>query len=405
MPTTSKNMPRASGPSGADPKQMKRKQAARKPVPRRRASAARRIRYAVIGQGYISQIAMLPAFAHAKKNSTLVALISDDPAKLKKLAKDYDVPWIGGYDDYDGLLACGEIDAVYIALPNHLHLDYTVRAAEAGIHVLCEKPMAVSESECIRMIAACEQNHVKLMIAYRLHFEKATLTAIKIASSQRLGDPCVFNSVFTQNVIDAGNYRLDRDAGGGPLFDIGIYCINAARTLFGAEPTEVYASTTTPHPDRFTEVEETVSAIMRFPDERVAVFTSSFGTEHTSAYDLLGTEGRLRLDPAYALAGDLKLSVTAKGRTRQRVFKKRDQFAPQLLYFSDCILHDREPEPSGREGLNDVRIIEALQRSASTGTLVRLPVSAPDPQPTLRQETHRPAVHKPALFHASKPSA
>lgn len=132
----------------------------------KKATTMRRVRYAVIGQGYISQIAVLPAFVHATKNSELVALISDDPVKLKKLAKTYHVTTTGTYDDYDALLASGEVDAVYIALPNHLHCEYTIRAAQAGVHVLCEKPMAVTEQECKQMIQACKKAKVKLMIAH-----------------------------------------------------------------------------------------------------------------------------------------------------------------------------------------------------------------------------------------------
>ena len=157
--------------------------------PRRRDSAehetrsARHIRYAVVGLGHIAQAAVLPAFRHAKKNSKLAALVSDDPVKLKALGKKYGVSRLYNYDEYEACLHSGEIDAVYIALPNSMHRDYTVRAAEAGVHVLCEKPMAVTSEDCMAMMAACEENGVRLMIAYRLHFEKANLHAISVAKT------------------------------------------------------------------------------------------------------------------------------------------------------------------------------------------------------------------------------
>ncbi len=372
-----------------------------------RASArprAKKIRYAVVGLGYIAQIAVLPAFAQAGKNSELTALVSDDPVKLKELARKYGVDRVGGYEDYDALLASGEIDAVYIALPNHLHLDYTRRAARKGVHVLCEKPMAVTAAECKQMMRECDRHAVKLMIAYRLHFEKANLAAAELVNSGKLGEPRIFNSVFTMQVNDADNIRLQDETGGGVLYDIGVYCINAARYLFRDEPTEVFAQTARNGEARFSETEEMASAFMRFPGDRVASFTVSFGAARGSSYEVVGTEGTLRVAPAYGYAEELKHVVTRDGKSRERVFPRRDQFAPQLLYFSDCILRGRDPEPSGQEGLIDVRIIEALYRSAKTGKVVGLVPLDKSARPGRAQELTRPAIEKPELVHARAPS-
>lgn len=371
-----------------------------KAAPRR----GRKIRYAVVGLGYIAQIAVLPAFAQAAKNTELAALVSDDPVKLKKLAKQYGVARVASYAEYDALLASGEIDAVYIALPNHLHLDYTLRAARAGVHVLCEKPMAVTEAECRRMTRECEKRGVKLMIAYRLHFEKANLAAAELVNSGRLGEPRIFSSVFTMQVNDPENIRLQDETGGGVLYDIGVYCINAARYLFRDEPTEVFAATARKPDARFDEVEEMASVVMRFPGDRLASFTASFGAARGSSYEVVGTKGALRVAPAYGYAEDLKHVVTIAGKTRERVFPRRDQFAPQLLYFSDCILQDRTPEPSGEEGRLDVRIIEALYRSAKTGKVVRLAPAAKAARPDSGQEKSRPPIDKPRLVRARAPS-
>src|ERR1700744_2528338 len=128
-----------------------------------------KVRYAVVGLGYISQIAILPAFAHARSNSTLAALVSGDPKKLRSLSLKYGTKYNYSYEQYADCLASGEIDAVYIALPNHMHRAYTEAAARAGIHILCEKPMAFDETECEAMIAEADKANVKLMIAYRLH--------------------------------------------------------------------------------------------------------------------------------------------------------------------------------------------------------------------------------------------
>jgi glucose-fructose oxidoreductase len=356
-----------------------------------------------VGLGYIAQIAVLPAFAHAKKNSVLAALVSGDPAKRRTLGRVYGVERQVGYDDYDALLASGEVDAVYIALPNTQHLDYAVRAARAGVHVLCEKPMAMSAADCERMISEAERADVRLMIAYRLHFEAANLEAVKIARSGRLGDVRFFGSHFAMQVKD-GNIRLNPVLGGGTLWDIGIYCINAARTLFRAEPTEVFAAAGCSSDPRFRAVEESTSAVLGFPGSRLATFTCSFGAADAASYELVGTKGSLRVDPAYEFAGDLEHVLRVGEHTTTKKFAKRDQFAPELLHFSDCILTGRDPGPSGREGLADVRVIEALYRAIETGRPVSLPRSENLPHPGPEQECHRPPVRKPDLFHAKAPT-
>jgi predicted dehydrogenase len=381
-----------------------------KEVPQRRKTTKRsspksqtpKTRYAVVGLGYIAQIAVLPAFANAK-NSELTALVSDDKIKLEKLSKKYKVPATYAYDRFDECLNSGEIDAVYIALPNSMHRDYTVRACRAGIHVLCEKPLAVSESECEEMISAAAENDVKLMTAYRLHFEQANMKAVEIVKAGKIGKLRAFNSVFTMQVKE-GDIRLQKDLGGGTLYDIGVYCINAARYIFRDEPIEVVGFSANNGERRFKEVDEMFSAILRFPDERVASFTTSFGAADISAYQIVGTEGNLKVDPAYEFAADLKHHLTIKGKTRQRTFPKRDQFAPQLIYFSDCVINNKQPEPSGKEGLADVRIIRALYQSAETGEPVRLDGIEKEKRPTIEQEIHEPPIKKPELVRAATPT-
>jgi len=357
----------------------------------------RQIRYAVVGLGHIAQVAVLPAFGNARRNSKLVALVSGDPVKREQLGKKYGVEKTYAYERYDECLK--SVDAVYIATPNSRHCEYAVRAAKAGVHVLVEKPMAVTEEECERMTRAAREAGVKLMVAYRLHFERANLEAGEIARSGRIGEPRLFNSTFCTPVVP-GNIRVRRDVGGGVLYDIGIYCINAARALFRDEPTEVQATTS----GILDEVEESVSAILRFPNERVAAFTASFGAAKVSEYRLAGTKGDLALEPAYDYARPLKHRLTLDGETRERRFAKRDQFAPELLYFSDCVLQNGTPEPGGDEGLADVRIIRALYRSADSGKPVSLPPFAKRERPSLEQEIRRPPVDKPEVIHAAAPS-
>ena len=362
-----------------------------------------KIRYAVVGLGHIAQAAVLPAFAHAAENSELAALVSDDPVKLRKLGKKYGVKNLWSYDQYDECLQSGEIDAVYIALPNNLHCEYSVRAAEAGLHVLCEKPMAVTEEECEQMIHAAEVSDVKLMIAYRLHLEEANLKAIEIVTSGQLGEPRLFSSDFCMSVKE-GDIRLRRETGGGTLYDIGVYCINAARYLFREEPSEVTAFSGSGDDPRFAEVDEMTTAVLRFPGDRLAHFACSFGAADVSSYRIIGTEGDLRVEPAYEYRGKLAQHLKLAGKTKKTTFAKRDQFAPELIYFSHCVLENRQPEPGGREGLADVRIVRALYRSAESGQPVQLAPFEKRERPSPEQEIERPAVQEPELVHTESPS-
>jgi len=363
----------------------------------------RKIRYAVVGLGHIAQVAVLPAFAHAARNSDVTALVSGNAAKLTEVSKRYRIPHTYSYRDYDRCLQEGHVDAVYIALPNSMHCEYAVRAARAGIHVLCEKPMAVTTEECERMIQAARQGRVKLMIAYRLHFEQANMSAVDLARSGRLGSVRFFNSVFTMQVRP-GDIRVKRKYGGGSLYDIGVYCINAARYMFGEDPLEVSAFAVSGTDRRFKEVDEMTGALLRFPQDRLATFLCSFGATDVSAYEVVGTKGRLRVEPAYEYVGELKQQITIAGKTRERSFPGRDQFAPELIYFSDCVLKNRVPEPSGEEGLNDVRIIEALYESVETSRPVVLKKLRPTRPPTRKQIITRPPVKKPKLVQVKSPS-
>ena len=368
----------------------------------RRGISRRKVRYAVVGLGHIAQVAVLPAFRNAA-NSELFALVSGNSDKLEKVGQKYDLEHLYSYEDYSRALS--NVDAVYLALPNHLHREYAVRAAAAGVHVLCEKPMAVTSEDCQAMIEAARQNHVKLMIAYRLHLEAGNLEAIRLARSGKLGELRVFASEFSQQVAE-GNVRVTEPIarGGGPVYDMGVYCINASRYLFGSEPTEVFAVTANNGDKRFERVEEMTSVVMRFSGERLATFTCSFGAADIARYSLIGTKGVLRSDPAYEYAVAIKQQITRDDKTKTRTFPKRDQFAAELVYFSDCILKNKEPEPSGIEGLVDIKIVEAIYESARTRRFVRIPELPGKRRPAISQEIHRPTHGKPEVIHAKPPS-
>ena len=365
-------------------------------------SETSKVKYAVVGLGWIAQESVLPAFRNAAKNSELLAFVTDDPEKAIQLGEAYEVTRNVSYDRYDDLLKSGSVDAVYIALPNHLHADFAVRAARNGVHVLCEKPMAPSIAECESMTRACEESNVKLMIAYRLHFEPGNLRAIEIINNGEIGEPRYFSSVFGQQV-PAGNIRLEKS--GGPLMDVGVYCVNAARYLFRAEPEEVVAFGAANESDpRFSETDEMVSAILRFPGDRLASFTCSLGSASADMYTVVGTAGHLRVSPGYGYHNERELTRTLSGKERKETFRPGDQFGPELAYFSDCILEDLTPEPGGLEGTADIRVIEALQKSIRSGRPVRLSERESVQYPDEDQKIEMPAVKAPKIVHAQSPS-
>lgn len=336
--------------------------------------ALSKVRYAVVGLGHIAQAAVLPAFAHAKRNSTLHALVSGSVEKLNTLGDRYRVPVRASYDNYERCLK--EVDAVYICTPNTEHADYAVRAARAGVHVLCEKPLAVTEAECERMIEAAADANVRLMTAYRLHFEPLFLEIVEMVRAGKIGEPRYFNSSFSMHAKPRG-IRTQRELGGGTLFDLGVYCINAARLLFRAEPTEVFAYSIDGARADMPEIDEMTSGVMRFDGDRLATFTTSFAANGVSDLRVVGTEGNVHAEPAYEYAEALGYTVTVGEDVTKKKGRRRDQFAAELVYFSDCVLNGKNPEPSAEEGCWDVRVARALYESARTGAPVQLPPYIP----------------------------
>jgi predicted dehydrogenase len=357
---------------------------------------------AVVGLGHFAQAAVIPAIEQLA-DVELTALVSGSRNKLEELGKRYGVRALYSYDRLDELLSSGAVDAVYIAVPNDLHAEFTVIAARNGKHVLCEKPMAPTEAECMQMIRACEQRRVKLMIAYRLHFECANLVAVELARGGEIGEPRMFSSVFSMQVR-GGNVRTQPRRGAGPLYDIGIYCLNAARYLFRTEPIEVIAMKLAGRDPRFAAVDEAFAITLRFPQDRVGQFTCSFGAHDRAHYQVVGTEGFLTLDNAYEYAAEMTLQVEGKHGTKTRTFPRRDQIAAEIEYFAKCIREDLDPEPSGWEGLADVRILQAIQTSARFGRAVPIDPVPRARRPDIGQEIRIPAHELPALVDVEQPS-
>jgi predicted dehydrogenase len=328
----------------------------------------RKIGYCIVGLGRISMDHFMPA-CRMSQRSKVTALVSGHRDKAENIAAQYHVASknIYSYENYNEIAANKDIDAVYIALPNSMHAEYTIRAANAEKHVLCEKPMATSVKESQAMIDACKAANKKLMIAYRCQYEPSNLRAIQLIRDGKLGTIQAIESAngFTEH---AGEWRLNRKlAGGGPLMDVGIYSLNACRYLTREEPVHIqgYASVVD-HDGRFDEVEENVSWTMKFPSGVVASCNTTYGAEMPGFFRVHGSKGMIHMEPAFAYQG-LRLKAQIKGEPpidEPNTQKDPYQFVLEADNFSECVLQNKEPKANGEEGLRDMQWMAAIYKSA-----------------------------------------
>ncbi len=329
--------------------------------------------YAVVGIGSLAKGEILPALRSTRR-SRLVALVSGDAAKARHYARLYGSPEknIYNYDNYDEMASNPEIDVVYVVLPNSMHAEYTIRAAKAGKHVLCEKPMATAVKDAEEMVAVCRAAKRRLMVAYRLHYEAYNLAAMKACREKELGRLKMIDAEFGFVIGDPAQWRLKRAmAGGGSLMDIGIYCLQAARYLTGEEPLSVYAEQWSSDPVKFKEVEENISFVLRFPSGVVANCYSSYGVNYVDRYRVAGSEGWLEMDPAFVYS-DLVQRVYKDGRITVTTPSSRDQFAAEMDAFSEAIQQDRDVATPGEEGVRDMKVLMSCYASAQAGKVIRL---------------------------------
>lgn len=336
----------------------------------------RKLGYAIVGLGSYGLDVIIPQFANCA-HSRLAAVVSGDPVKAKRVAAEHGLPAsaVYSYANFDSIRNNPEVDIVYVCLPNALHAEFTIRAAKAGKHVMCEKPMAVSVAECEAMIAACKTANRKLMIGYRCHFEAYNLEAMRLAHSGAAGKIRYVRSEHGFVQGDPSKWRLKRAlSGGGSLMDMGIYSLQAARYMTGEEPIAVTARESTDRRDpRFTEVEDMIDWTLEFPSGAIAGCQSMYSANQNRIL-LMGDAGRVELEPATRYAGN-QMWVGKDGRERAVTPPPgpgKTQFAGQLDHLVDCVRTGREPIVSGEEGLRDIRIVEAIYRSAREGRIIRL---------------------------------
>lgn len=338
----------------------------------------KKIGWAIVGLGRLALGQIMPAFGQCDLSEP-TALVSGHPDKANTVAGAYGVSKdaIYNYDNYQQIVDDDRIDVVYIVLPNSMHAEFTIKALEAGKHVLCEKPMATSIAECQRMIDSADEHNRRLMIAYRLHYEPFNRRVMEMCGQKRFGELKTFSSSFCTGV-QAPNIRLSEKLGGGPVGDVGVYPINASRYVTGEEPVEVFAQAHQPKDDpKFREVPESVSCLLRFPSGVLANLDCSFGTHRSDFYRVACADGVIELSPAFSYNGQTLKTHQKSGEGGTPIvvnheMKEVNHFASEMDHFSRCILNGKPPRTPGKEGLADMKILAAMDRSIRENRPVRI---------------------------------
>jgi len=326
----------------------------------------RKVGFAVVGLGAIAQVAVLPAFRHAKR-AKLVALVSRDKRKAEKLARRFKASAAYSADEFDACLKNPEVTAVYLATPQSEHLSATIASAGAGKHVLSEKPLALNSAQSAQMVQICAEHGVQLMTAYRKYFEPSALFLKKLIQGGQLGKLDMIHTAFSELHVPGRSlpWLLDPNvAGGGPLMDLGIYCVNTARWLANEDPLEVTAHSWKRDVVRFRDVEEGISFRMNFPSGLLVLGSTTYSSVLSSFIFVQGSKGWACLSPAFPFEVERRLTGNIGGKWIERKFPRVDEFAPELDSFAAAILTKKPVEPDGRQGHRDMLILEAIYGSA-----------------------------------------
>jgi len=334
----------------------------------------RKVGFAVVGLGSIAEGSVLPAFSHSKK-ARLVAVVSRNRKKAARVARKFKAPAFYSLEEYAACVANPEVEAVYVATPQGEHAPLTIQAAQAGKHVLCEKPLAATVAQSAQMVEACQNNNVLLMTAYRKYFEPGSRYLKKLIQAGDFGRIDVIHTAFSELHVPGKSLRWLLDpklAGGGPLMDLGIYCVNTGRWLVAEDPVEVSAQAWKHDALRFQEVEEGISFRMRFPSGLVMQGSSSYGAVLSSLIYVQGTKGWASMTPAFDFNEPRRLIGTIRGHRIDRRFKVIDEFVLELDAFASAIRSKCEIEPDGRQGHRDMIILQSIYESARNRTPVTI---------------------------------
>ena len=331
------------------------------------AGPRRKLGVALAGLGIYSTGQLGPALKETK-HCYLAGIVSGDQGKREKWKMEYGIPEKNIYDykDFDSIKGNGDIDIVYVVLPNSMHAEYVIRAANANKHVICEKPMAVTTSECNQMINACSKAHVLLSIGYRLHFDPYNLEVMRLAKEKVYGSVTKITAAHGLSKVDG--WRLDKKlAGGGPLMDVGIYCVNAGRYITGMEPLNVHAfEGAKRNKEKFKTIEESLTWRMEYASGIVAECSCSY-SEYQNHLHVDAGKGWFEIAPAFSYGG-----IKGKTSDSKLEFPHINQQAAQMDDFALAIIENKRTRVPGEMGRQDVKILQAIYTSMETGQKVRL---------------------------------
>ncbi|MFP4094661.1 MAG: Gfo/Idh/MocA family protein [Cyclobacteriaceae bacterium] len=317
---------------------------------------------ALVGLGYYSTDVLAPALQETK-NCYLAGIVTGTPAKEKVWQEKYGIKNknIYNYENFDSIADNDEIDIIYVVLPNSMHAEYTIRAAKAGKHVICEKPMALNVRECEQMIKACRENNRLLSIGYRMHFEPHTQEVMRLGQEKVFGPVKLVSAGAGYREGRAEHWKLNKAMGGGAMMDMGVYSLQAARYVTGEEPVSVSAQSFTTRPELFTEVDETTTFQLQFPSGAVANLHTSFGMS-MNYLQVTADKGWFGLDPFSAYQG-----VKGNSKNGPISFPQVNQQATQMDEVANSIMNKQALRVSGEEGLRDIKVVEAIYKSVREG--------------------------------------
>ena len=320
------------------------------------------LRWGILSTANIGRGSVIPAI-RASRNGRVAAVASRDAARATAFAAETGIPMALG--SYQALLADPEIDAVYIPLPNNLHREWAIRAAERGKHILCEKPLALTRADCLEMEAAARANGVQLMEAFMYRFHPRTERVVALVRSGAVGELKTIRSTFTFRLTRPDNIRLRPELGGGAVMDVGCYCINASRTIAGAEPETVQAWA------EWTEsgVDQRLLGTLFFPGDVTAQFDCALSLERREWYEVAGTEATLRIPAAFVPGTGEAAIEHHRGRApvEQEIIAGANQYQLMVEHFADCVHAGTAPRYPVAEAAANLAVIEALLRSARSG--------------------------------------
>jgi D-xylose 1-dehydrogenase (NADP+, D-xylono-1,5-lactone-forming) len=322
----------------------------------------KKLRWGIVSTALIGSHAVIPAI-QASCNGEVVAVASRDVGKAKAFAKKLGIPRAIG--SYDALLEDADIDAIYNPLPNGLHHAWSIKAAEKGLHVLCEKPLALNAAECEQMHRAADANGVKLMEAFMYRFHPQTEKVIEMVREGVLGKLRMMHAVFSFDLDRPDDIRWDSDLGGGALMDLGCYCVNVIRTMADQEPVEVQAFA------RWAPggVDEQLAGTLRFDSGALAQFDCAFNMEGRQAFEITGDNTTLKLRAPFTPGEGETTIYEQRGRKEMvaHTIKGANQYQLMVEHFADCVLNDHPLRYSAAEAAANMRAMDAVYLSARSG--------------------------------------